>query len=179
VLATLNKESFLFFIPTLYPLLRKRNSRINTLIGTGVLGLACAAVGYVLRLRYQNNPGGTVEFHLLGQISYLSHMYNMLHMEKTYGIYMIPISNPLVVALIAWTVWRGWRYLPREIKRHAQIAAVINIPLYILFCYPGEFRDLSLLYIAFLLLMAANLAQWDGYQSRTATPLSAQNCRTG
>jgi len=38
----------------------------------------------------------------------------------------------------------------RTIQRHTQIAAVINFPLFILFCGAGELRNLSFLYIAFL-----------------------------
>jgi hypothetical protein len=63
-----------------------------------------------------------------------------------------------ILALIAWTVWGGWRKLPVEMQRHAQIAAAINIPLFLLFCSPGEMRDFSMLYIVFLLLLAANLS---------------------
>jgi hypothetical protein len=64
------------------------------------------------------------------------------------------------MALLAWTFWRGWRYLPATVQRHALVAAVINIPLYLLFCWPGEIRNLSLLYIVFLLLLAVNLNHW-------------------
>jgi hypothetical protein len=95
------------------------------------------------------------------------------HSEKTYGVFSIRTFNPLVMALIAWTAWRGWRLLPKAIQRHAQIAAIINIPLYFLFCAPLELRDLSMLYITFLLLLAANLSQWSGDRTWTATPRSA------
>jgi hypothetical protein len=62
--------------------------------------------------------------------------------------------------LLIWVVWRSWRLLPGWLKRHAQIAAVINIPLYLLFCQPGEFRDLSLLFISFLLVLGFSLQEW-------------------
>jgi hypothetical protein len=48
------------------------------------------------------------------------------------------------------------RHLPTTIQQHAQIAAAINIPLYLVLSYPGELRDLSLLYITLLLAIAAN-----------------------
>jgi hypothetical protein len=170
-LAAWNKESFLLFIPALYPLLRRRSSRINALAGTGVLGLTCAAVYCVLRSHFQNNPGGTVAVHLMEQIQTIPHPSNMFSPETTYGMTSIRSFNPLSVALIAWTLWRGWRSLPRAIQRHAQIAAVINFPLYFLFCNPGELRNFSLLYITFLLLLAANLTTWAG-GPKTATQLS-------
>jgi hypothetical protein len=61
-----------------------------------------------------------------------------------------------------WSVWRAWPRLPRPIQRHAQLAAAINIPLYLLFVVPGELRDLSMLYIVFLLVLAVNLKEWMG-----------------
>jgi hypothetical protein len=65
--------------------------------------------------------------------------------------------------LIAWTVWRAWRHLPVEIRRHGQIAAVINIPMFFLFCSPAEMRDFSMLYIVFLLSLAANFTEESGW----------------
>jgi hypothetical protein len=168
-LAAWNKESFLLFIPTLYPLLRRRTSRVSALVGIGVLGLTCAAVYCVLRSRFQHNPGGTVEMHLMDQIGFLLHPSISFHPQRTYGVFQIPVSNPLSVALVAWTLWRGWRTLPQIIKRHAQIAAAINFPLFIFFCAPGELRDLSMLYLTFLLLLAANLTEWGSDRSKSAT----------
>jgi hypothetical protein len=168
-LGALNKESFLFFIPALYPLLRQRASRINAMVGTGVLGLICAAVYCALRVRFQLNPGETAEIHLLEQIQFMLHLHNWFYPQQTYGILVLPIYNPLSLALIAWTLWRGWRSLPRAIQRHMQIAAIINFPLYFLFCYPGEFRNLSLLYVTLLLLLAANLTEWTSGQTKTST----------
>jgi hypothetical protein len=57
-------------------------------------------------------------------------------------------------------VWRAWPFLSRAIQRHAQIAALINIPLYLLFVQPGKLRDLGMLYIVFLLVLAVNFNQW-------------------
>jgi hypothetical protein len=135
--------------------------------------LISAAVYFALRSRFQHNPGGTVVTHLIDQVHFFFHPTNSSLFEKTYGVVAIRTFNPLVVALIAWTAWREWRFLPKAIQRHARIAAIINIPLYFLFCAPGELRDLSMLYITLLLLMAANLSQWIGDRTWTATPRSA------
>jgi hypothetical protein len=159
-LATWNKESFLLFIPTLYPLLRQRGSAIKSIIGTAALAATCLAVYLPIRARFQHNPGGTVQFHLWDQIHFVLHPATWFLPEKTYGIVLFQSLNPLTVALIAWTACRGWRSLSKPIQRHAQIAAAINIPLFILCCDPGELRDLSFLYVPFLLLLAANLAGW-------------------
>lgn len=163
-LATWNKESFLLFIPALYPLLRRRGSRVQAAVGTGVLGLTCAAVYFWLRWRFQPNPGGTVEMHLWEQIDYMAHPLNFLYREKTYGILALQSFNPLLWLLVGWTAWRGWRLLPVAIQRHAQIASAINFPLYLVLCVPGEVRDLSLLYVTLLMLLAGNLTVWAGGQ---------------
>ena len=157
-LATWNKESFLLIVPTLYPILRKRSSRPRALAGTGLLTLTSATIYYFLRLRYLANPGGVVLSKWRHQIKFLIHPWNYFDWEKTYGIAMFKAFSLPILALIAWTVWGGWRKLPVEMQRHAQIAAAINIPLFLLFCSPGEMRDFSMLYIVFLLLLAANLS---------------------
>jgi len=169
-LAAWNKESFLLFIPTLYPLLRRRCSRASALAGTSTLGLTCMGVYGLLRWRFQHNPGGTVEWHLRDQIDYLLHPANLMLREKTYGLLAIQGFNPLLWALIAWTAVRGWRFLPQALQRHAQIAAIINFPLYFLFCLPGELRNLSLLYATLLFLLAANLTVWAGERGCGSRP---------
>jgi hypothetical protein len=162
-LAAWNKESYLLFIPALYPLLRRRSSRAGAVAGASVLGATCAAVYGLLRWRFQGNPGGTVQIHLMEQLQYMVNPLNFLAREKTYGVTMLQSFNPLFLALIVWTAWRGWRSLPKPIQRHAQIAALINLPLFLVCCEPGELRDLSLLYVTLLFLLAANLSQWmDG-----------------
>ena len=69
---------------------------------------------------------------------------------------MVKAYTLIPMALIAFTVHRSWRHLPPTIQQHAKIAAAINIPLYLALSYPGELRDLSLLYITLLLAVAAN-----------------------
>lgn len=169
-LATLNKESFLFFIPTLYPFLRRRGSRFNALTGTAVLGSTCAVVYGVLRADFQHNPGETAQIHMGEQIQFILHPSQwFLPVEPTYGLPLIRSCNPLLIALILWTVWRGWRCLPKVIQQHIQIATIINFSLYFVLCAPGELRDFSFLYVSFLLLLATNLTPWFGGQSNVGT----------
>lgn len=161
-LAAWNKESFLLFVPALYPLLRMRTGRMQALAATGVLGLTCTAVYGMVRLQFQHNAGGMIEIHLLDQIDYMLHPSNLLLREKTYGLLALQGFNPMLWAMTGWTLARGWRFLSPAIQRHAQIAAIINFPLYLLCCVPGELRNLSLLYVTLLLLLAANLMRWMG-----------------
>jgi hypothetical protein len=153
-LATWNKESFLLVTLTLYPILRKRHSPISALIGTGVLASICAAVYLAIRPQFSKNPGGALLSQWRTQMDFLSHPLRLMRTEATYGITIFRAFSLLPLALLAWIVWRGWRLLPPEIQRHGQIAAAINIPLYFLFCSPGEMRDFSMLYIVFMSLLA-------------------------
>ena len=162
-LGTWNKESFLLFMFTLYPVFRRRHSRVSSLIGVGVLVAVCAAVYLPIRLHFAHNPGGTVEFHLKDQIGFFLHPFQLdTWIDRTYDLMFPALSAPIPMLLLIWTVWRGWRFLPYWLRRHALIAALINIPLFLLFCQPGEFRDLSMLYVSFLFIVAFNLQEWMG-----------------
>ena len=156
-----NKESFLLFMFTLYPLFRRRSTRLSSLLGVAVLVAICAAVYLPIRLRFAQNPGSAVEWHIHDQLDFFLHPFQFdTWVDRSYDLIFPALSSPLPMLFLAWTVWRGWRLIPVWLKRHAQIAAVINIPLYLLFCQPGELRDLSLLFIAFLLIIAFNLQEW-------------------
>jgi hypothetical protein len=161
VLATWNKESFLLFVPALYPLLRDRASRVRSFAATGVLGLVSAAVWEWLRIRYRRNPGSALEFHLPDHLRLFAHPGLLLFsLEQTYGLVVFRGVYLLLLAFLAWTACRAWKHIPLIYRRHARIAAAINVPLYLLFCEPGELRDLSMLYAALGLLLAAAWSGW-------------------
>jgi len=173
-LAAWNKESFLLFIPTLYPILKRRSPR-SALVATGLLYLVCGAVYLSLRIRFAHNPGAPAEVWLPEQLRYFLHPSQFLYQsEETYGVRMVKAYTLIPMLLIAFTVHRGWRYLPTTIQQHAQIAAAINIPLYLVLSYPGELRDLSLLYITFLLAVAANGKLMLNQASGNSTPLEGR-----
>jgi hypothetical protein len=163
-LATWNKETFLFFVLMLYPFLRMRNSRLGAITGTGVIAFVCAVVDCLLWVRYHHNPtfqdpSGN---HPAAHLQFLLHFFSQRFRDATYGLPVNQVFVFVLLALIAWTAWRGWRRLPRAAQRHAQIGTVIIVPLYILFCTPGELRNFSLLYVTLTFLIAANLTEWMG-----------------
>lgn len=162
-LGTWNKESFLLFMFTLYPVFRRRHSRMSSLIGVGVLVAVCAAVYLPIRMHFAHNAGGTVELHWKDQVSFFLHPFQLdTWIDRTYDMMFPALSAPIPMLLLIWMVWRGSRFLPYWLRRHALIAALINIPLFLLFCQPGEFRDLSMLYVSFLFILAFNLQEWMG-----------------
>ena len=162
-LGTWNKESFVLVILTLYPLFRQRYSRIHSSIATAVLCGVCMLVYVPLRTHFARNPGGTVLLGLKQQFAFVfSYRFFTGHapLEMTYGVLLPCAAGIVPMALLVWTLWRAWSLLPHSIQRHAQLAAIINVPLYLLFCSPGELRDFSLLYAAFLLVIGFNLNRW-------------------
>jgi hypothetical protein len=158
VLGTWNKETFLFFLVTLYPLLRERYSRRAVMVRMAALAAISLAVLVPIHVRFAHNPGGDAGVWWRGQLGFLLSPHNLFFAtEETYGVRMLSAFTVLPLALMAWTAVRGWRLLPRAMQRHASIAAAINIPLYLVFCNPGELRNLSMLYLALLVLIAVNL----------------------
>jgi hypothetical protein len=155
-LGTWSKETFLLFLITLYPLLRRNASRGTAVFRVGALCAVSLAVLIPVRLHFAQNPGGGMGAWWPRQMSFYLHDL-FFATEETYGVRMLSASTLLPMALLAWTAVRGWRELPTAIRRHAQIAAAINLPLYIFFCNPGELRNLSMLYVVLLLLIAANV----------------------
>ncbi|HLZ35066.1 MAG TPA: hypothetical protein VKP13_13710, partial [Nitrospira sp.] len=165
-----NKESFLLIVPTLYPLIRRRTSRTAAFLGVVVLCSVCIAVYVPIWLRFSHNPGSTVAMRWLDQLRFFLHPRALLFStQEAYGVRVLWASSVVPMALLIWTVWRGWRQLPPVIQRHGQIAAAINIPLYFLFCTPGELRDLSMLYLVFLLVLAVNLNELLGASNEAST----------
>ncbi len=166
-----NKESFLLIIPTLYPFLRRRSSRLAAFVGVAALCSVCAAVYFPIRLRFAHNPGADLYMGWQSQLQSLSYPRILFFStQETYGVRMIKACSAAPLALLIWTVWRAWKRLPHAIQRHAQIAAAINIPLYLLFCSAKELRDLSMLYIVLLLVLAVNLNDWIGGSERVENP---------
>jgi hypothetical protein len=165
-----NKESFLFFMPMLYPFLRQRaSSRLMAASAVVTLTLVCGLVYLHMRMHFAQNPGSTVivqwKEHFIG-------LFNPFDLftstDEVYGIRMVRVSTLFPTILVIWSFVRVWKRLPRFVRQHGLLAIGINAPLYLLFCSPGEYRDLSFLSIIFLLVTAWNLKEWIERSTRPA-----------
>ncbi len=164
-----NKGSFLFFIPTLYPFLRRRASRPKATAIIVTLTFLCGLVYLGMRARFAQNPGGTV---IVQWKDHFSTLFNPFYLftatDEVYGLRVPRISTILPTCFLVWSFVRVWKRLPVVVRQHGLFAIAINAPLYFLFCTPGEYRNLSLLSVLFLLTVAWNLQEWMDSRSSTA-----------
>jgi hypothetical protein len=105
-LATFNKESFLLFVPALYPLFRVGASRPKAMARTGAVAAGSAIVYELVRLRFRANPGANIESHYIDQMLFFLHPAGKLfHGETTYGWFLPRAFNPIFLTLAAGIVW--------------------------------------------------------------------------
>lgn len=171
-LATFNKESFFFFILTLYPFFREKFSMRKTLaIETGLLAVG-GAVNLLVKLYYADNPGGVVEEQLLRHLEWLLNPSSYFLFEVNYGAVTPKGFSVIYLIILAFLVRNAWTYLPPAFKRHGLIALAINLPLFIAFCYQGELRNLSMLFVTFAVLLCINISRHlqQHYRGNDVTP---------
>ena len=157
VFATLNKESFLFIIPTLYPFLRGQFSQKITYINLFILLIISALVNVYIKYIFYENTGGFVAVQILDNLTGYLTLSNYFHYETTYGLPSPTRMFILTLILIFIIFVRGWYNIAPVWKQHLKIAAVINIPLFIAFCSVGELRNLSITFVGFVILIAAKI----------------------
>ncbi|PVX82245.1 hypothetical protein [Paraburkholderia unamae] len=171
-LATLNKESFLFFAVCLYPFLRERVSLRHALAVVGACVLAAGVVNVIMKLRYAGNPGDLAQFNLMTNLRFLANPRNYLLSDWTYGI-LLPKGFNIVILFVLFTIVRtGWKRLPGAARQHALIALAINVPLYLLFGWGDEVRALSMLYVTAALLLCEGIAVYMERAPRGAPALA-------
>lgn len=173
-LATWNKEAFFFFTPALYPLLRRNLPRVPAAALVAVLLFICGCVYLALRMRFAGNPGSTVDYQLWDNLRFYVDPGNWLRTESTYGV-LLPRGFGIVsvLAFVGIAV-NGWARLPQALRQHVLLALTVNLPLFVLFCSPGEMRNLSMLYPALLCLMALALARWLAPQTVQSPAFAGQ-----
>jgi hypothetical protein len=168
-LGALNKESFVLFLPALYPLLRMRLSPRRAAIFNGGLLAIAGVIGFAVSRHFHANPGPNAEFHLGRNMLFYLNPRNLFQHEVNYGLVTFRGYNIVFVLMIAVLLLRGWKPLPVRIRQHIAIAAAIDLPLFFIVCAPGELRNLSLLYPGLLFLVGQSIALWVAGISRPAS----------
>lgn len=158
-LATFNKESFFFFVLTLYPFLREKFSTRKTLaIETGLLTVG-GVVNLLVKFYYAENPGSMAVEQLPTHLKWLLNPTSYLHFEVNYGAITPQGLNLIYLIILGFVVSNAWEHLPNPFKRHGLIAVGINIPLFIAFCYQGELRNLSMLFVTLAVMLCITISQ--------------------
>ncbi len=161
VLGTLNKETFLVFIPTLIPFLRP-TMRLPRLIATVGGLMAISALIYVaLKRSYAGNGGFDVDANWRANLLFYPDPRNLLRFEKAYGLPLPRVWGVFWIAAGAALVAKVWGRADPRLKRHLLIAIVVNLPLFLLFGAPAEVRNLSLCFVGVAGLIAYAVEDWS------------------
>jgi len=159
-IATINKESYLLFLPVLYPLLRQNFKANQTLYRLGVIAVPSVFVNLYLHWAYRLNPGGNVEVHLYQQLLDVKDVVLMSHPHMTYGILQPRTENIFSVLFLLWAIRVAWPSIPKMYRQHFWIAFGINAPLFLVLGGIAEIRALSMLYVSFVILLATLFERW-------------------
>jgi len=158
-LATFNKETFFFFILTLYPFIREKFSRQRTLaIEAGLMTLS-GTLNLLVKFYYAGNPGGVVVNQLLAHLRWLLDPSSYFMFEISYGAITPKGLSVIYLAIVLFLTRNAWALMPQTFKKHGLIALAINLPLFIAFCYEGELRNLSMLFVTFAVLLCINISK--------------------
>ena len=153
-IAELNKETFFFFIPTLYPFVRQRlDFKKSAAYILGAMFVAGVTYLFVLS-RFAGNAGDMADWRI---IDHAQDFFRLPSYFITDSIYGMALPSRMFVTHIIYVVWiakTSWKFLSDEWKLHVKIALVINGALYFMFVLPGELRDLGLLQTSFMVLTA-------------------------
>ncbi|MGZ3236386.1 MAG: hypothetical protein ACXU8A_03330 [Burkholderiaceae bacterium] len=166
--ATLNKETFFFVLPTLYPLLRHKLSPKMALTTIGLAILVSGIVNVLLKMAFIDAPGGAAEFHFFHNIRVYLMPWAYRQFEDTYGIVGPSGTFFGTIAVVAIIAFRSWPNCPKIVRQHLFIAAAINLPLFLLFCIDGELRNLSLLFVGFVILIGVTIDFGGKYAAQSS-----------
>lgn len=160
VFSVLNKETAIFF-PVFGAIIRWRqgfspSSFENKLIffREVIVVTVCFAV---VRIMFQDHPGQATEWHFSGNAAFWLSLEPWIALTTPH-LQVVPMPKPSNIVLLApmlLVVLGYWRKKPAVLKQLLLAAFFINMPLFLLFSYRDEFRNLSLLF-PFLFLSATH-----------------------
>lgn len=165
--ATLNKEAFFFFAVSLYPLLLVRCGRQAALIAIIATVAISGGVNAWVKWIYIDAGGGVASFQLLNNFEKYFNLSTYFQLEVTYGIVGPSGAFCGTLLLLGIIAARGWQSCPKAIRHHLVIASMLNLPLFVMFCAPGELRNLSLLFVGFVVLIACAIGSQRSSLSTT------------
>jgi len=152
-LAVFNKETNALLVVLLFVLVWHREERSRA-IGIGIAMTAIAgAVLFGLRLYYAESPGSTMYNHIAENLEFWRQPSSWWAWMTVYTP-LIPFPrglNLLLIVPLAILILHGLRERPPEIRDFLLVSALVTLPLFFLFCWRDETRNLSLMYPAIYL----------------------------
>jgi len=150
ILAIFNKETAIFF-PVFGAVIAWSEERRLTGKDLGRIMIESLLVmaGFVtVRIMLMDHPGSSTEWHFFTNLEFWLSWYPLFAITTPH-FPLLPLPKPSNI-VISWAlllmIFGYWREKPREIRALLLIAGLINIPLFILFCYQDEYRNLSLMF---------------------------------
>lgn len=176
--ATLNKETFFFILPTFYPLLRQHITKNKAFLTLAAAIVLSGVINVLIKNQFAHAAGGISEFHLFENIRAYLNPLTYLQYEVTYGLAGPSGAFLGTIAATVLVFLRSWPYCPARLRHHVLIAVFINLPLFVLFCAPGEIRNLSLLFVGFVVLIGFALDRSSIYLSQSTHQASVDSDQT-
>jgi hypothetical protein len=170
--ATLNKETFFFFLPTLYPLLRAHRTPVMSILILGITVCMSGAANVVVKYVYAANRGLPAIFQLWENLRGYAMPWFYRRTEITYGLIGPAKMSFITVAVVALLFWHGWRTCSSIIRQHMVLAGMISLPLFLTFASIGELRNLSLLFVGMTIIIAKAMEYAGAPREATSLPAS-------
>jgi hypothetical protein len=158
-LAVLNKESNIL-VPFLYVVIMVGNSsKWRSRLFIVFSFILSMGIYYFIKHKYSLNPGGTVMWQLRKNIDFWLNPETYFLWHDFYApMILFPRGlNIILLAVLASLLFWQWGEKPLFAKRLFVVAMLINIPLFILFCWQDEMRNLSFLFLPVYLLIVNTL----------------------
>jgi hypothetical protein len=157
LLATFNKETFIFYLIATTPLLFNKYFNKNRAIVIFITMMFCIVM-HILRMRqYAGNPGAEASIMLWDNILLYSNPMELFRIEFIYRVLGFSGYNIFLVILIISMAVFGREIYSTAMRWYFLIGGAISFSILFVFAWPGEIRNLSIFYPALLLIIAASL----------------------
>jgi len=135
---------------------------------------AVAFIAYVwVKVAFSGQSGGTIEFHFFGNLDFWGEAKIYFVSMMSTSAFLIPFPKPyniLFIFIFGWMILHKWNEKPKLLKMLFLASAVLNLPLFILFSYRDEFRNLSMMYPFVYLLICYSVNDYYETRRSAASP---------
>jgi hypothetical protein len=121
------------------------NRRVRVTLAEFALALS---VFFGIRAYLEDHPGSSTEWHFFTNLQFWLSWRPWVNITSPhFPLIMMPKPSNLIFLLpILATIFGYWSEKPAVFKALLVVSGAIALPLFILFCYRDEFRNLSLMF---------------------------------